>query len=108
MTTDPMEDREATHADTSANGDRPSRRRLLTVTAAILGGSIAFSLLIALFAPRLERPFTQFAGRTVNFLSNHLRGVAIVSLIAFLAVWLFIGLVSLVQWRRDRRRKPAR
>lgn len=76
---------------------------MLSAICAVCCGAFLLSLFAALFYGRLERPFTQLVGRTIGFVSDHLRTVAVVSVVAFLAVWLFIGLVSLVQWRKDRR-----
>ena len=90
----------------------PVRRRLPGRAAAIVAGVVAgvvlLSLLLTVFSGRLERPFTRVVGRTVDFISDHLRAIAVVSVAAFLAVWLFIGLVALVQWRKDRHTSRGR
>lgn len=83
-------------------------RAIAVVIGGVIAGAVLLSLLATLFAGRLERPFTRMVGRMVEYLLEHVRVVAVVSVTAVVLVWAFIGLVCLLQWRRERRTGGAK
>jgi hypothetical protein len=77
-------------------------RRALAAIGGVIAGAVLLSLLLTLLSGRLERPFTRMVGKTVEYFSEHVRVVAVISVAAFVLVWAFIGLVCLLQARRER------